>query len=198
MSQNHETSDVAGKLVIIDMDNSKVDFSASYEAGLKKILPPEAFENQDITKFYAEERFEPQYHDLVHEMLRSEGFFLNMTPMQGALEAIQEMVEEGIEVIICTVPHPRSDYCIPEKIAWVKKHLGEEFVRKIIFTYDKTVVHGDVIIDDMPEIKGCNKNPSWTHVVFDAEYNQHIDTPYRMKSWENWRDIIYPILKSSD
>jgi len=37
---------------------------------------------------------------------------------------------------------------------WVKQHLGESAVRRMILTHDKTMVNGDLLIDDRPSIKG--------------------------------------------
>jgi hypothetical protein len=38
--------------------------------------------------------------------------------------------------------------------AWIEKHLGYDFLDQIILTRDKTVVTGDVLIDDKPDILG--------------------------------------------
>lgn len=38
--------------------------------------------------------------------------------------------------------------------AWVEKHLGKEFLEQIVLTRDKTIVSGDLLIDDRPDIIG--------------------------------------------
>lgn len=37
---------------------------------------------------------------------------------------------------------------------WVERHLGPQFVERIILTRDKTVVLGDLLIDDKDTIQG--------------------------------------------
>lgn len=37
---------------------------------------------------------------------------------------------------------------------WVENHLGPQFVERIILTRDKTVVLGDLLIDDKDTIRG--------------------------------------------
>jgi 5' nucleotidase, deoxy (Pyrimidine), cytosolic type C protein (NT5C) len=37
---------------------------------------------------------------------------------------------------------------------WVKQHLGKSALRRVILTCDKTLVNGDLLIDDRPAIKG--------------------------------------------
>ena len=44
--------------------------------------------------------------------------------------------------------------CVFFQYAWVEKHLGHEFLEQIILTRDKTVVSGDILIDDKPDILG--------------------------------------------
>lgn len=38
--------------------------------------------------------------------------------------------------------------------AWVEKHLGHEFLEQVILTRDKTLITGDILIDDKPDILG--------------------------------------------
>lgn len=45
-------------------------------------------------------------------------------------------------------PVPTSQY------RWVEKHLGPQFVERIILTRDKTVISGDLLIDDKEVIQG--------------------------------------------
>jgi hypothetical protein len=40
-------------------------------------------------------------------------------------------------------------------------------VNRVILTHDKTLVRGDVLIDDKPGITG-NMIPAWKHLVFDS------------------------------
>lgn len=37
---------------------------------------------------------------------------------------------------------------------WIDKHLGPEWLDKIVLTKDKTMVNGHILIDDRPNIKG--------------------------------------------
>ena len=44
--------------------------------------------------------------------------------------------------------------CVCVQYAWVEKHLGQEFVEQVILTRDKTLISGDILIDDKPDIIG--------------------------------------------
>jgi hypothetical protein len=42
-------------------------------------------------------------------------------------------------------------------------------VKKIILTGDKTVVQGDILIDDKPSVTGINPKPTWDHINYGSE-----------------------------
>lgn len=42
---------------------------------------------------------------------------------------------------------------------WVERHLGPQFVERIILTRDKTMVLGDLLIDDKDTIRGGSCYP---------------------------------------
>lgn len=82
----------------------------------------------------------------------------------------------------------------PIQYRWVEQNLGPEFVERIILTRDKTVVMGDLLIDDKDNIQGLEETPSWEHILFTCCHNQHLALPptrRRLLSWsDNWRGII--------
>jgi 5'-nucleotidase len=128
------------------------------------------------------------YTEEAKALFHEKDFFLNLPPMPGAIEAINAIASRGYIVKICTRP-VLSPYCAQEKYEWVRKHLGPEWVPRIIMTCDKTLVSGALLIDDHPNAKG-ERFPSWRQVLFDAPYNkENVDLP-RLTSWENWERIF--------
>ncbi|XP_017598712.1 PREDICTED: 5'(3')-deoxyribonucleotidase, cytosolic type isoform X2 [Corvus brachyrhynchos] len=77
---------------------------------------------------------------------------------------------------------------------WVEKHLGPEFVERIILTRDKTVVAADLLFDDKDTIQGAEPNPSWEHILFTCCHNRHVQLPAprrRLRSWaDDWKAIL--------
>ena len=97
------------------------------------------------------------------------------------------MLDAGHDVRICTAPLSRFTHCVPEKFQWVEDHLGPEWVARIVLTKDKTLVRGDVLIDDKPEVTG-RLVPTWEHLVFEAPYNTA--SRGRRVNWGNWREFL--------
>jgi len=125
------------------------------------------------------------------DLFNSEGFFRNLPAMDGGVNALKTMLARGYEVLICTAPQAKSRFCAQEKWEWVREHLGEDWLRRLIITVDKTSVRGDVLIDDKPLITGIQQ-PVWSHIVFEAPYNREIEMHgrRRLKSWNDWVEVL--------
>jgi len=132
-------------------------------------------------------KFGPEASQRVKDITIREGFFLSLAPFEGAVEAMQHLDGlPGVQVMICTSPLTAYQFCVKEKFDWIEKHLGSTWTSRIICTRDKTVVHGDILIDDRPVINGFNTSPTWEHVYFDQPYNRNsIGSKRRIQSWHD-------------
>jgi 5'-nucleotidase len=143
---------------------------------------------EDVLEFYAEDLYDdPWFKKVVREIQRSEGFFKNLPPINGAIDALHE-IEKEFEVFICTAPLLENPTCTNEKLAWVDEHLGGDWIRRTIITKDKTIVDADFLIDDKPLITGANESPIWQRLIFDQPYNKN--TVGRRINWENYKEVL--------
>ncbi|XP_065764905.1 5'(3')-deoxyribonucleotidase, cytosolic type isoform X1 [Muntiacus reevesi] len=185
--------------VLVDMDCVLADFEAGLLRGFLQRFPGEPHVPlAERRGFYAREQYRalrPDLADKVASVFEAPGFFLDLEPIPGALEAMREMSDmQDTQVFICTSPLMKYDHCVAEKYRWVEKHLGPQFVERIIMTRDKTVISGDILIDDKEVIRGQEETPSWEHILFTCCHNQHLALApprRRLRSWsDNWREII--------
>jgi 5'-nucleotidase len=58
----------------------------------------------------------------------------------------------------------------------------------MIVSKDKTIVHGDFLIDDKPSIKGVQQ-PTWEHLLYSQPWNAKVSSKRRI-TWQNWRSVI--------
>lgn len=130
----------------------------------------------------------------MREIIHSDGFYASLEPIDGAVAAMYEMRKLGWEVFICTAP-ARNTRCIAEKAAWIEKYLGKEWVERLIATRDKTLVYGNVLIDDKPKITGLCEC-QFIHILYDQPYNRK-ELRSRL-TWANWREVLVPILGSDE
>lgn len=75
------------------------------------------------------------------------GFFANLEPMPGAIEAYHAL-EQKYEVFILTAPSYKNPLCYTEKRVWVEQHLGLEITPNLIICQRKEFLMGDYLIDD--------------------------------------------------
>ncbi|XP_045839886.1 5'(3')-deoxyribonucleotidase, cytosolic type [Meles meles] len=185
--------------VLVDMDGVLADFEGGFLRGFRRRFPGEPYVPLEERRgFLAREQYRalrPDLEDKVASVYEAPGFFLDLEPIPGAVEAMLEMNNmQDTEVFICSSPLLKYEHCVGEKYRWVEKHLGPQFVERIILTRDKTVVLGDLLIDDKDSIQGQEETPSWEHILFTCCHNRHVALPptrRRLLSWsDNWREII--------
>ncbi len=176
-------------IILVDQDGVLADFERGFLENWWTKYPnetcvlPNCRRNFEIYKDYREEqrgRVESIYH--------SPGFFIDLMPIPGALEGFKELVSLGHTVRICTSPLTNYEHCVLEKFQWVEKHLGKEFTKNIMLTKDKTLVRGNVLVDDKPEVTGLAR-PEWKHILYDAPYNRGVTGKKRL-TWANYKQVL--------
>ena len=145
------------KIVIyVDMDGVLCDFQKAFDEDLKKT--PEIAYPQS------------QY-----------GFFAQLEPITGALYAMKLLWEDPlVDVWILTAPSTKNPLSYSEKMSWVREHLGEHFVERLILSPNKGLLKGDLLIDD--NVKG-NGQEDFEGVFFQ----------FGSESYKDWRTVIYEI-----
>ena len=105
-------------------------------------------------------------------------FFLSLEPLANAIDALKFLlVNEQFDPYILTAPSIQNPLSYTEKRLWVEKHLGMEYVERLIISSNKSLLKGDFLIDDYIEGKGqesfegqlihfASKNyPDWNSII---------------------------------
>ena len=143
------------KIVYIDLDNTLANYSkAANEQGISPI-----------------------------EAKHTKGFFRNLKPVNGAIEAYN-LLDKYFEVyILSTAPWSNPD-SLTEKLLWVKEYLPKAY-KNVIFSHHKNLNIGDYLIDDSLGNGAANftgehiqignfKFPCWTAVINYILEKEHI------------------------
>lgn len=174
--------------ILVDMDGVIANFNKAVLDVWNKENPERQLTIPN--KFYWEEAYPDIPEAEFDKIFSKPGFYRDLEPIEGALEAINQMFDCGLEVFICTAPYRAISWS--EKAEWVEFHLGKEWLRRLIMTKDKTLIFGTYLIDDKPEIKGLF-TPMWEQVVFDAPYNREgakMVSSFRLTDWALWPTIL--------
>ncbi len=131
------------EIVYVDMDNVLVDF----EKGVDQL---------------SEETYQ-EYEDDLDEV---PGFFGDLPPINGAIDAFHKLSEQYDVYILSTAPWRNPSAWI-DKLLWVKKHLPEVAHKRLILSHNKHLNRGDYLIDDRTA-NGAGKFPG-EHIHFGKE-----------------------------
>lgn len=178
------------KIFLVDMDGVVADFEGGFITAWQQKYPGRPYVPLGERKtFKLTDDYPLEMVEDVKKVYCTPGFFGNLPVIPGAVEAIQEMHNCGHEIFFCTSPLSSWENCVGEKHAWIEHTFGREWVRKIILTKDKTLINGDLLIDDNPELHGV-RFPSWEHVIFDAPYNRGVIGKRRFRFWSEWKELL--------
>lgn len=180
-------------LILVDMDGVTTDWGTGYNEVLDSFGPvaDNIPRHKDQKTFNMHEGLSFKETRLVDEAMATMDYY-GLAPIEGAVDALHSMLDYGHDVMICTSPWLPNKDCIRHKIDWLDKHLGHGWAERVIVTKDKTMVHGDWLIDDKPSITG-RKDPTWYQVVFTQPYNINVNTSLRLNGWAEWDNEDYDL-----
>eukprot|EP00960_Hanusia_phi_P052587 761544-Hanusia_phi.AAC.2 len=201
--QVENPSKIAGRTILVDMDNTVVDWDGMFIKRYGRAIGADEARQKEIESkvrsrehFEIEHNFEEQERAKVMDVIASPGFFAELEPLPGAIEALKEMVDRGVDVRLVTAPHPVCPGpCANEKYDFLLRHFGSEWIDRMIITRDKTHVVGAALIDDKPAVTGSAASPPWNHVLFDQPYNRGVEGKSRLRDWVKWEEILSDALK---
>lgn len=187
-------------IILVDMDNTIADFNGRIVSTYNSRHPEgshithEDSDNWEIDLYYGEV-MSPEVGKELRDIYYEKGFFENLDPISGSIDALSEMLSEGYQVYLCTSPLSKFENCVSEKYKWVQNHMGNEWSKRIILTKDKTMIRGSILIDDKPIIRGTME-PIWKHIYYSQPYNISIDKP-RIINWKDWKSVIEGVLNNN-
>jgi len=183
---------MSNKIILVDMDGVIADIEQGFLDCWRAQHPKEQYVPLEKRNgFYLEQQYKqlsPEYEQLALDIFSQEGFYRSLRIIPGSLEALEEMRKLELNPFICTSPFSTSRTCVQEKHDWIQDYLGNEWLKRLIIARDKTLICGDKLIDDKPEITGA-MTPSWEHLLFDACHNKDVTNKTRI-NWNNWKEVL--------
>ena len=177
--------------ILVDMDGVIADWGHAYGQSLDAhgeaaaLIPRHA----DQRSFNLNEGRTDAEKAIIAEVMVQKGFYSRLRPIPGAKAALKAMLKAGHDVRIVTSPWVSNPTCASDKLNWVAKHYGDHWAQRVIITTDKTLVRGDYLVDDKPEVKG-DAVPTWEHVLFDQPYNRDVTNRRRITDWSQWAEVL--------
>lgn len=181
---------VRGLTILIDMDDTIENLCETWVNFLAKKYKLKTTIN-DITQWDMCRNFPSLTPDEIFKPLETEEFWRQVRPIEGAIDCIKRLFDDGHEIYIVTASHPNT---VPLKMNNVLfKYFPFIDASHIIITANKQMVMGDVMIDDAPHnLIGANV----VKILFSAPHNRDFDArKWGMYRADNWAEIYQYISK---
>lgn len=178
-------------VILVDMDGVIADWGHAYGESLDAhgeiaaLIP----RHKDQRSFDLHAGRTPDEIEIIRSVMVEEGFYQRLRPIPGAKQALKAMVKTGHDVRIVTSPWVSNPTCASDKLNWIVKHYGSHWGARVVITSDKTIVRGDYLIDDKPDISG-SQEPTWEHIYFHQPYNADRPERRRIMNWNEWETVI--------
>ncbi len=180
--------------ILVDMDDVLADYEQGFIDRWVERHPDKPYVPiEKRASFTFKGDYPKELHPLVDEIRCVPEFNYLLKPITGGLEAITKMQDLGHAVFICTSPFLPYQNCVLDKYRWTEKHLGADWLERLIITRDKTMIRGDILIDDNPCVKGI-EIPTWEQILYDQPFNRKITGKRRM-TWANWETVLKELFK---
>lgn len=140
----------------------------------------------------------PEERDVILEVMNHPELYRRLKVDPKVQAAFKATEEAGHINRFASTPWTGNNTCMQDKEDFIANAYGEEVRKHLVLTHDKTVLRGDVLVDDKPKLHGLfEDNLDFMHVIPTQPYNKDIDTPYRINDFEKdlptfltWLDLI--------
>jgi len=140
------------KVIYVDMDNVLVNF----QSGIDSLTDDQ------------KQIFKDNLDDVP-------GIFSKMKPVDGAIEAYEELTKHFDVYILSTAPW-KNPSAWKDKLLWVQEYLGDLAHKRLILSHNKNLNAGDFLIDDRTANGAREFNGE--HIHFLSE------------QFNNWNDVL--------
>jgi 5'-nucleotidase len=131
----------------------------------------------DVTKYV-----KPECGKDMYKFLWTPGLFRSLG-IRPYAQGVCNMLSRYFDLYIVTASHPNV---VPDKWAWVEKHLPFIPYERFIPLKEKNLLDMDYLIDDGPHnIEAFTKG---TPVIIDMPYNRYLGDQY--VRCHNWKDVM--------
>lgn len=128
-------------------------------------------------------------------IIESAGWFSDLPVVAGAQDGVQALVDAGVDVWVVTKPLEANPTCRDDKGAWLRRHFPD-LERKLILAPDKSLIVGDVLLDDAPHLSWVDR-ALWRPVIFAAPFNGPGSEYGHLPRW-TWGESIEALVRVAE
>lgn len=177
------------RTILVDVDDTVADLVSSwlekYNSTYNDSLTKSAIKSWAIHEYV-----KPEVGRLIYDLLSTGCIYDDVKPIEGALQGIQALRDLGHRVVFVT------SHFNDKKVFWLQQHgLLVDYPykdgrwqtsRDVIMTNDKSMILGDLLIDDRPANLATFRGGV---VLFTQPWNESLAYPESGRA-NNWKEVI--------
>src|SRR3989344_4235368 len=110
-------------IILIDQDGVLANYNKRLLELVREKFPDEQLvEEGKLVRFDTHLHFSEEHQKEIDGLSLIPEFFSSLEPIEGAVDALHDLVSRGLNVRICTSPKKRSDNCAKEKLVWIRTY----------------------------------------------------------------------------
>lgn len=135
-----------------------------------------------------------QVEAAVNRRMLEKGFCASIPAFPGTREALETIDGMGVRVVFVTSPYISNPFWMDERFWAVRRHFG---LYEVISIFDKTLIAGDLFIDDKPEhvlmwSRKWSRGPAATSssLLWDTPQNKQDNDLRRVFGWSEVIELV--------
>ena len=174
--------------ILIDMDDTLEHLLTPWLRWLNREYGKNV-EPSDVVSWNMQESYPDLTKEEIFAPLDGEAFWDTVTPVEGAPEAVEDLIRRGHRVFIVTAASFKSVAAKMERVLF--RYFPYLSWDQVIITSNKQMIRADVMVDD-----GYHnlENGDYVRILVDAPYNRKFDERkdgmIRVYNWEEIDQVI--------
>lgn len=181
--------------LIVDLDGVVFNFTESLKHYLVDALgvDPERLKDTTCWNFFKDDwGYElEEYLQFCHDGVDAGYVFRQGPTWEGAIEGLHSLKSRGHEIVYAT-DRSFGSRSPQNTIEWLNEHgVGSGFMHGILFSADKTLIHGDILIEDRDKnYLEVEEAGNALPVMMTRPWNLHVENARRVESWPEFVDLV--------
>jgi 5'-nucleotidase len=170
-------------IVLVDVDSTVADLMPEW-LRLYNEEWGDKLSSSDITEWDMTKFVHPDCGNKIYSYLLREDLYDNVKPIDGAVEGVQHIRSLGHRVVFVS-----AGVYAHAKFVWLNKHGFEpgKYAEDFIVAYDKSLIQGDVLIDDKYEnVIKFPQDDYKCSILFSQPWNRKYQWVDKVSTWKQF------------
>ena len=175
-------------VILVDMDDTIEHLLIPWLDWLNKEHGKNVRES-DVVSWHMKDSYPDLSEEEIFAPLYGEDFWNTVTPIEGAAEALQRLIEQGHQVYIVTATPYQGLRAKMEKVLF--RYFPFLSWNQVIITSNKQMIKADVMIDDgYHNLVGGDYIKILVDAPYNRRYDEKADGMIRVYNWSEIENVI--------